>query len=60
MVANKRDTRGRWRFATNKDSWHTELNSVLGKFKVLLQGTKRFRMPGDDRLCLVAPNAQAQ
>jgi hypothetical protein len=60
MVANKRGARGKWYFATATDSWQNELGGALGKFKVLLQGVKRFRMPEDNRLCLCAPNAQAQ
>ena len=60
MVANKQGARGKWHFHTAKDSWQNELGGVLGKFKVLLQGVKRFRMPDDNRLCLCAPNAQAQ
>ena len=36
MVANKQGARGKWHFATAKDSWQNELGGVLGKFKVLL------------------------
>ena len=60
MVANKQGTRGKWHFHTAKDSWQAELSGALGKFKVLLAGVKRFRMAEDNRLCLCAPNAQAQ
>ena len=60
MVANKQGTRGKWYFHTAKDSWQAELGGVLGKFKVLLQGVKRYKVPNANRLCLCAPNAQAQ